>query len=110
MLTISSYRDPTYLYRWMRSLRESGATCDVVVFTDDAQAPSARAVASRYGAQLVKFIPSQAGVDPAEETRVTNQMYKHYKCATLLQWPFVKSRSLTSDPSCATGMPFLVSG
>eukprot|EP00966_Prymnesium_polylepis_P019056 439254-Prymnesium_polylepis.1 len=45
ILTISNYQDPSVLYRWLRSLRESGARCDCVVFTDDTHHAAASAVA-----------------------------------------------------------------
>lgn len=86
MLTISSYVDPTPLYRWLRSLRDAGATCDVGVFTDDVSNRAARAVAARYDARLLRFVPSLPGVDPELMSRFSNQMIKNYKFAILGQW------------------------
>ena len=86
LLTISNYQDPRFLYRWLRSLREGGASCEVVIFTDDVHNRAVAAVAARYGARLVRFIPTLPGVDPALMARFSNQMIKNFKFAILGQW------------------------
>ena len=86
LMTISNYQDPSILYRWLRSLREAGASCDVVVFTDDPLNEAAGIVARKYGARLVRFIPTLAGVDPQLMEQFSNQMIKNYKFAILGQW------------------------
>ena len=51
---VYNYADPAALYRWLRSLRESGSTCDVVVFTHMAH-KSLLIVAKKYGASILEY-------------------------------------------------------
>jgi hypothetical protein len=54
---IYNYDDATALYRWLRSLREAGATCDVVVFTHRAHRALHR-VCQRYGCSVLEYFSS----------------------------------------------------
>ena len=95
IFSVYNYPDPTKLAKWMRSLRETGATCDVVIFTNNASNPLTHAVMRHYGGRYIEYFSSETGMPEVEgllslphmrklHVHFSSEMIKNYKYTFVL--------------------------